>query len=166
VQRILGVDPGLRHTGWGVIISDGHALRYVASGVIHPPADALLSQRLHCLHEALTEVIRLHQPEMAAIEQTFVSMNAASTLKLGNARGALLLSLAIGGLGVAEYDATVIKKSITGSGRAAKDQMGMMVRTLLPAAQDEMSPDALDALAVAITHSQYARMDALVHGGA
>ena len=161
---ILGIDPGLRHTGWGVIRSDGHALRYVASGVIHPPTDAPLSRRLHVLHEALSVVMATHQPQTAAIEQTFVSSNAASTLKLGNARGALLLSLAIHGLEVAEYDATLIKKSITGAGRAGKDQMGMMVRTLLPACTGEASADALDALAVAITHSQYARMKALVNG--
>jgi crossover junction endodeoxyribonuclease RuvC len=160
---ILGVDPGLRHTGWGVITSDGHRLSYIACGAIHPPAEVPLASRLHYLHEKLAAVIACYKPDTSAIEQTFVSGNASSTLKLGNARGALLLTLALHGLPVAEYDATLVKKSITGAGRADKTQIGMMVRTLLPACSNEASADALDALAVAITHSQYARMQALTH---
>ena len=154
-NTILGIDPGLRHTGWGVITSEGSSLRFVACGAIHPPASGELAARLHHLHEQLEQVIRLYQPESCAIEQTFVSTNAASTLKLGNARGALLLSLAIQGLRVAEYDATMVKKTVTGSGRADKGQIERMVRMLLPACTEAASSDAMDALAVAITHAHH-----------
>lgn len=161
-RRILGIDPGLRHTGWGVISVNGSRLSFVGCGTIHPPAKGALAERLHVLHEELSRVVTGYEPDEAAIEQTFVSSNAASTLKLGNARGALLLSLAIAGLNVSEYDATLVKKSIVGAGRATKDQMGMMVRTLLPNCDAGASEDAVDALAVAMTHAHHARMDGLV----
>lgn len=155
---MLGVDPGLQHTGWGIIEAHGSRLRYIACGAIHPPTKAPLAERLLHLHEGLGEIIARHHPHSAAIEQTFVSTNAASTLKLGNARGALLLCLAIHGLTVSEYDATLVKKSVVGVGRASKEQIALMVRTLLPACDGHASFDALDALAVAITHSHHARM--------
>jgi crossover junction endodeoxyribonuclease RuvC len=154
-MRILGIDPGLRHTGWGVISKQGHALSYVAAGAIHPPEKADLSARLKHLHEELVRVLELYRPDSTAIEQTFVSINAASTLKLGNARGALLLTLALHGTPPAEYDATRIKKSVTGSGRADKLQMSHMVKLLLPTCDVNASADAIDALAVAITHAHY-----------
>ncbi len=161
-KRIIGIDPGLRHTGWGVISVNGSRLSFIGCGAIHPPAKAPLAERLHALHQELARVIEAYQPGEAAIEQTFVSANASSTLKLGNARGALLLSLAIAGLSVEEYDATLVKKSIVGAGRASKDQMGMMVRTLLPACDEGASEDAMDALAVAITHSHHRMHRALI----
>ncbi len=150
--RIIGIDPGLQHTGWGVVEAHGNRLRYLASGAIHPPPKAALSERLHYLHQELMQVLTCYQPQEGAIEQTFVSVNATSTLKLGNARGALLLTLAIHGLPVCEYDATKVKKSLTGAGRADKEQIAMMVRTLLPGCDHEASFDAFDALAIAITH--------------
>lgn len=152
---ILGIDPGLQKTGWGVISSHNNSLKYVACGTIKPNNKAPLSERLFTLNEELQKIIALHNPAQAAIEETFVSVNGASTLKLGQARGALLLSLALAGLPVAEYAATKVKKTITGVGRAEKGQIGMMVRTLLPQARAELEKageDALDALAIAICH--------------
>jgi crossover junction endodeoxyribonuclease RuvC len=153
--KILGIDPGLNHTGWGVILKRGHALSFVAAGAIHPPAKEELPERLKYLHDGLTRVVEAYRPDISAIEQTFVSVNAASTLKLGNARGALLLTLALHGLPPTEYDATRIKKSVTGSGRADKTQMSRMVHLLLPTCDATVSIDAIDALAVAITHAHY-----------
>jgi crossover junction endodeoxyribonuclease RuvC len=152
---ILGIDPGLQHTGWGVLACHGSRRDYVACGAIHPPTDAPLSERLHYLHQHLHETIALHRPDEAALEQTFMNTNAASSLKLGNARGALMLSLAIAGLAVDEYDATRIKKTLTGNGRATKDQMRQMLGILLPNSQGSHSSDAYDALAVAYTHAQW-----------
>lgn len=155
ISRILGIDPGLQHTGWGVIEAEGSRLRYIASGAIHPATDAALAERLRTLHDGVAEVIAAYQPSVSAIEQTFVSVNAASTLKLGNARGALLLSLALHGLAVHEYDATKIKKTVVGVGRAGKPQIAAMVGMLLPGVPDQATEDALDALAVAITHAHH-----------
>jgi crossover junction endodeoxyribonuclease RuvC len=161
MRRILGIDPGLRHTGWGVICANGSRLSFIAAGRISPPPALDLADRLHYLHIELSRIIAHHTPTEAAIEQTFVSVNASSTLKLGNARGALLLSLAIGGLSVHEYDATLVKKSIVGAGRASKDQMNMMMRILLPAIDADASEDAIDALGIAITHAHHANAAAL-----
>lgn len=154
-MRIIGIDPGLQRTGWGVITSKGNQLSFIACGMVSPKSSWALADRLKFLHDEISKVIELHKPETAAIEDTFVNMNAASTLKLGNARGALLLSLAIGGLPVAEYTATQVKKSVVGVGRAEKDQIGVMVRMLLPGCKQEQA-DAMDALAVAITHAHHA----------
>ncbi len=162
MRRILGIDPGLRHTGWGVICANGSRLSHVGCGRISPPAKIGLAERLHYLHVELSRVIAEHSPEEAAIEQTFVSVNASSTLKLGNARGALLLSLAIAGLNVHEYDATLVKKTVVGAGRASKDQMNMMVRMLLPNTEKKASEDAIDALAIAITHAHHGNIARLV----
>jgi len=155
-MRLLGLDPGLRHTGWGVIDVDGSRLRYVAAGALHPPTDRSLAERLVALHDGLAKVIADHRPEAAAVEETFVNQNAASTLKLGLARGIALLVPALAGLQVAEYPANLIKKSVVGAGHADQTQIQMMVRRLLPGCL-LASPDAADALAVAICHAHHAQ---------
>jgi crossover junction endodeoxyribonuclease RuvC len=167
-MRLLGLDPGLRHTGWGVIDVDGSRLRYVADGAIHPSAEKPMAERLVELHDALARIIAEHRPQQAAVEETFVNQNASSTLKLGLARGVALLVPALAGLAVAEYPANLIKKSIVGAGHAEKAQVQMMVRRLLPGCLLN-SPDAADALAVAICHAHHAatqRVWAIAAGGA
>ncbi len=159
-MRILGIDPGLVKTGWGIVDYQSGALYFVAAGTIAPPPRQELAARLLHLHEEVQRIVSRYAPHAAAVEETFVNVNAASTLKLGNARGALLLSLAQAGLPVAEYAALLVKKSVVGAGRAEKGQVGMMVKTLLPKC-DATGADALDALAIAITHahqSQLSRM--------
>ena len=155
---ILGIDPGLQKTGWGIIDSVGSKLQFVSSGLIKTDAKAALPERLACLHEGLASVIKEWQPETAAIEETFVNKNPASALKLGQARGVLLAVPAIYGLECAEYSANKIKKSIVGTGHAAKEQMGMMIKTLLPTC-GQISEDEADALAVAITHAHYGSLN-------
>jgi len=155
VTRLLGLDPGLRHTGWGVIDVDGSRLRYVAAGALHPAADRALAERLVELHDGIAKVIAEYRPAAAVVEETFVNQNAASTLKLGLARGVALLVPALAGLAVAEYPANLIKKSVVGAGHAEKAQVQMMVRRLLPGCLLQ-SPDAADALAVAICHAHHA----------
>ena len=151
---LLGIDPGLQKTGWGVISSEGNSLQYIASGLIKTDAKTPLSQRLAQLHHGIIAVIEQHKPAEVAIEETFVNKNPASALKLGQARGALLTVPALKGLSVDEYAPNKIKKSVVGTGHAAKEQMGMMIRTLLPAC-GSISEDEADALAVAITHAHY-----------
>jgi crossover junction endodeoxyribonuclease RuvC len=167
-MRLLGLDPGLRHTGWGIIDVEGSHLRYVADGAIHPKADLGLPERLVHLHHALAKVISDHRPAEAAVEETFVSQNAASTLKLGMARGVVVLVPALASLPVSEYPANLIKKSVVGVGHATKDQVQMMVRRLLPGCRLD-SEDSADALAVAICHAHHAgtarRIAAAVAGG-
>ena len=156
---ILGVDPGLNHTGWGVIEKQGSNLRYVACGVISVPAKGNLPDRIIQLSNGLGSIIAEHQPASAAIEETFATPNGASTLKLGQARGALLLTLAQAGLEVGEYSATHVKKAVVGVGRAEKHQVAQMVGMLLPAARDQIKgkkDDATDALAIAICHANHA----------
>ncbi len=152
--RIIGIDPGLRRTGWGVIDCTGSALVYAASGVIRADEDAPLAQRLTFIHAALVEVIGAHGPDEAAVEETFVNRDARAALKLGQARGAALLAPAGLGLSVAEYAPSRVKKAVTGTGRADKGQIGAMVRLLLPGARPA-GEDAADALAVAICHAHY-----------
>lgn len=155
---ILGIDPGLQKTGWAVVCKDNNQLRYIACGTVKPDTKLPLAERLFILNDELQRVMHHHRPNEAAIEETFVNVNAASTLKLGQARGAILLSLSLGGLPVSEYSATKVKKSLTGVGRASKDQIGMMVQTLLPQARTEIEAageDARDALAVAICHAHH-----------
>jgi crossover junction endodeoxyribonuclease RuvC len=160
--RILGLDPGLRRLGWGIIDAEGARLRWVAHGVVEPPQDEALSVRLLNLFDGLTAVIETWRPDEAAIEETFVNMNPASTLKLGHARAAAMLAPARAGLPVAEYAALDIKKSVVGAGRAGKDQILFMVHRLLPLAKDEkMKADAADALACAITHAHKRKMAGL-----
>jgi crossover junction endodeoxyribonuclease RuvC len=150
--RILGLDPGLRRTGWGMVAVEGSRLTYVAHGVIAPRPDQSLAERLLALLEGVEAVIAEHGPHEAAIEETFVSVNAASTLKLGHARAAAMIAPARAGLRVAEYAATVVKKAVVGTGGADKDQVAFMVRRLLPTA-GPVTADAADALAVAIAHA-------------
>lgn len=153
-MRLLGLDPGLRCTGWGIIDIDGNRLRHVSDGVVTPDDTASLADRLAELYRGLVEVIDTHHPESAAVEETFVNRNPASTLKLGQARGVVMLAPAQSGLPVAEYSANLIKKSIVGSGHAAKQQVGAMVRMLLPTSEIATA-DAADALAVAICHAHH-----------
>src|SRR2546430_1912238 len=154
-MRVLGLDPGLRHTGWGVIDVAGNRLSQVADGVVHAPVDLPLSERLVALFRQLSEVLERFRPDEAAVEESFVNMNAASTLKLGVARGVVLLVPAERGVPVAEYSANLVKKSVVGAGHAEKAQVQMMVRRLLPGCAI-VEADAADALAVAICHAQHA----------
>jgi crossover junction endodeoxyribonuclease RuvC len=152
--RILGIDPGLRHTGWGVIEAEGSRLAFIASGVIHSKTGDNLAERLRELHEGLAAVIDAHRPDEAAVEETFVNRDAQSTLKLGHARGIALVVPALAGLEVNEYAANLVKKTVVGAGHAEKTQIAMMVKVLLPRSE-ALSPDAADALAVAICHAQH-----------
>ena len=152
-MRLLGVDPGLRFTGWGVVDIDGNRLRHVANGVVKS-GKGELAQRLVRLHQGLDEVVSTHRPDSAAVEETFVNKDGQSTLKLGQARGIALLVPALAGIPVAEYAANSVKKSVVGYGHADKDQIGHMIGVLLPGALVE-SPDAADALAVAICHAHH-----------
>jgi crossover junction endodeoxyribonuclease RuvC len=150
--RILGIDPGLRRCGWGVIESHGTNLSFVACGSVEPPHDPVLSERLRLIHLGLTEVIAAWSPDEAAIEETFVNRDARATLKLGAARGVAMVPAALAGLSVAEYAPNQVKKTVVGSGHAEKQQIRMMIGVLLPKA-DPRSDDAADALAVAICHA-------------
>jgi crossover junction endodeoxyribonuclease RuvC len=151
--RILGIDPGLNHTGWGMVESAGNHLSYIACGRINPPAGEM-GTRLAFLHAELCKIIAEQKPDEAAMEETFVNKNAASALKLGMARGAAMLAPASAGLSVAEYSANLVKKSVSGYGHAEKEQVARMVKVFLPTAVLE-SPDAADALAVAICHAHH-----------
>lgn len=160
ISRIIGIDPGLVSTGWGIIESKGSALSFVACGTIAPPTKSALSERLAFLHHELTSILQMHQPQAAAIEETFVTQNGASTLKLGQARGALIVTLATNNLPVAEYATRLVKKAIVGTGTADKNQIGQMVGVLLPAARAPLATckhDAADALAIAICHAHHVR---------
>jgi crossover junction endodeoxyribonuclease RuvC len=162
--RILGLDPGLRRTGWGIVSIEGARLTHVAHGVIKPDETAEFAIRLLTLFEAICEIITAHAPDEAAVEETFVNSNASSTLKLGHARAACLIAPARAGLPVAEYAATVVKKAVVGTGAADKTQVGFMIRRLLPTAGDATA-DAADALAVAIAHA-HARKARVLRGAA
>jgi crossover junction endodeoxyribonuclease RuvC len=152
--RILGVDPGLRRTGWGVVAVTGNALAFVASGTIRAPLDGELAHRLAALHRGLTEIVGAWTPDEAAVEQTFVNRDGAATLKLGQARGIALLVPALAGLTVAEYAPNAVKKAIVGAGHAEKAQIRAMVKVLLPRAEFD-TDDSADALAVAICHAHH-----------
>src|SRR4051812_15571610 len=154
-MRVLGLDPGLRHTGWGVIDITANRLTHVGDGVVHAPTDLPLAERLVSLFRQLGEVLAHFQPDEAAVEETFVNKNAVSTLRLGVARGVVLLAPAERGVPVAESSANMIKKSVVGAGHAGKEQVQLMVRRLLPDCLIA-SPDAADALAVAICHAHHA----------
>jgi crossover junction endodeoxyribonuclease RuvC len=147
-MRLIGLDPGLRITGWGVIESDGYRLRHVAHGVVKSDEKLSLAERLDQLFVGISAVIEAQQPVHAAVEETFVNKNASSTLKLGYARGVVLLAPARLGLPVAEYGANQVKKAVVGVGHADKTQVAMMVKRLLPGIN--ATADAADALAVAI----------------
>ena len=159
-RRIIGVDPGLVSTGWGIIESAGSSLRFVACGTINPSVKLGLAERLLCLHHDLTAIILQHAPTEGALEETFMTANGASTLKLGQARGALMVTLAVAGLRVAEYSTRTVKKAVVGTGTADKHQIGQMIGVLLPAAKESLAAckhDAADALAVAVCHANHSR---------
>jgi crossover junction endodeoxyribonuclease RuvC len=158
--RLIGIDPGLRRTGWGVIDVTGVRLAFVACGVARVDLEGTLAARLVELHDALAAVVAEHRPDEAAVEETFVNVNPASTLKLGQARGVALLVPALAGLPVAEYAANLVKKTVVGAGHAEKRQIRRMVEVLLPRAEIG-SDDAADALAIAVTHAQHRRSRAL-----
>ncbi|NJM84368.1 MAG: crossover junction endodeoxyribonuclease RuvC [Tabrizicola sp.] len=156
-MRVIGIDPGLRNLGWGVIDVAGSRLSHVANGICHSvpgPGDGDLAQRLLALYRQLTDVLRLHEPDAAAVEHTFVNKDAVATLKLGQARGIALLVPAQFGLTVGEYAPNAVKKTVVGVGHAAKGQIDHMVRLHLPGVQ-VAGPDAADALAVAICHAHH-----------
>jgi crossover junction endodeoxyribonuclease RuvC len=158
--RILGIDPGLRRTGWGLIAVEGTRLGFVACGTVTSNDKASLASRLVQLHEGLAAIVRDLVPDEAAVEETFVNKDAQSTLKLGHARGVALLVPALAGVPVAEYAANLVKKTVVGSGHAEKRQIQAMIRVLLPKA-DPASEDAADALAIAITHAHHRKARAL-----
>ena len=158
--RIIGIDPGLRRTGWGVIDSDGVRLSYIASGRVSSDTKDDLAYRLRELFEGISSVISNYSPREAAIEETFVNENPRATLKLGQARGMALLAPAMHGLKVAEYPPNLIKKSVVGAGHAEKGQIQAMVGFLLPKAKFE-SADEADALAIAICHANHRGISAL-----
>lgn len=162
---ILGIDPGLRRTGWGIIQSTGNQLSFVDCGLIKSIPNATLAERLKQLHQQLEKICQKHSIDEAAIEETFVNNNAASALKLGHARGSLLLSLCLANLPVFEYSATMVKKSVVGKGHADKHQVGMMVQTLLPKSKAD-NADSADALAVAICHAHQRQLNTLTAGAA
>lgn len=158
--RIIGIDPGLRRTGWGVIEADGNALRFLASGTVKSDGKAELATRLCQLHDGLTSVLADYGPQEAAVEATFVNRDAVATLKLGQARGIAMLVPARAGLPVAEYAPNAVKKTVVGAGHGDKKQIHMMVKVLMPRASFD-SDDAADALAIAICHAHH--RDSMVH---
>jgi crossover junction endodeoxyribonuclease RuvC len=152
--RIIGIDPGLRRTGWGIVEADGVRLTYVASGLVTSDSEDSLAYRLRAIYEGLVEVMVNFRPQEAAVEETFVNKDARATLKLGQARGMALLAPAQKGLTVAEYPPNVIKKTVTGTGHGEKRQIAAMIGFLLPKARFE-SADEADALAIAICHASH-----------
>src|SRR5271154_4237489 len=152
--RLLGLDPGLRFTGWGVIEVDGNRLRHIADGVIATDSATSVPERLKVLHDALAALLAAHAPHEAAVEETYVNRNGSATLKLGYARGVALLAPALVGVPVTEYAAKSVKMAVVGTGGAEKAQVAMMVRRLLRGASIRRA-DAADALAVAICHAHY-----------
>lgn len=154
-MRVLGIDPGLRNLGWGIVEVKGNTYTHIGCGTLSIPSSKPLAERLAHIHRALSLLIETYQPTEAAVEEVFVNMNPASTLKLGMARGVALMVPALYNIPVGEYPPNKIKKSVVGSGHATKDQIILMVRHFLPKAVDEkgnLPPDAADALAVAICH--------------
>jgi len=160
---IIGIDPGLQKTGWGVVKLSGNSLSFIACGTIKTKKEEAIghqseiADRLLDISTRLKDIISLYKPDEAAIEETFVNVNGQSTLKLGQARGSIILTLAASGLPVYEYAATLVKKSIVGAGRADKNQVGTMVQMLLPGC-GKNGEDAMDALAIAICHSNHHKL--------
>ena len=152
--RIIGIDPGLRRTGWGVIETEGNRLVFIGCGSVEPPDDLPLASRLLAIHEGLAAVLSDFRPMEAAVEQTFVNKDGVATLKLGQARGVAMLAPAMFGISVAEYAPNQVKKTVVGAGHADKNQIAVMLKILLPKA-DPKSSDAADALAIAITHAHH-----------
>jgi len=158
--RILGLDPGLRRTGWGMIACEGTRLSYLGCGIVTSDGDLSLALRLKQLHDSLMRVVTEWDPDEVAVEETFVNKDAQATLKLGHARAMALLVPALMDLPVAEYGANQVKKTVVGVGHAEKDQVLAMVRILLPKAEPR-SADAADALAIAIAHAHHRKATAL-----
>jgi crossover junction endodeoxyribonuclease RuvC len=158
--RIIGIDPGLRRTGWGVIEIDGNRLIYISCGSVEPPDTLPLASRLLGIHEGLAKILGDFQPAEAAVEQTFVNKDGVATLKLGQARGIAMMTPAMFGIAVAEYAPNQVKKTVVGAGHADKNQIQMMLKILLPKAEPK-SADAADALAIAITHAHHRQSTAL-----
>ncbi len=154
MTRLLGIDPGLRFMGWGLIEVDGNRLRHIADGVIATDGAASVPERLKTLHAGLNALFDAYAPSEAAVEETYVNRSGSSTLKLGYARGVALLAPALAGIAVAEYGAMEVKRAVVGTGAASKEQVEMMVRRLLPGAIIKRA-DAADALAVAICHAHH-----------
>ena len=154
MSLVIGIDPGLRRTGWGIVESLGNSLRFVASGTIKSDDKAALASRLCQLHDGLAEVLHQAMPHEAAVEQTFVNKDAVATLKLGQARGIAMLVPARAGLAVAEYAPNAVKKAVIGVGHGDKKQIHMMVKVLLPKATFD-SEHAADALAIAVCHAHH-----------
>lgn len=155
----LGIDPGTRHLGWGVVRADGNRVRHVAHGVISPHAADPLHDRLSAIDRALMDVLERYRPAVGSVETLFFHKDAQAAAKLGHARGVVLLNLARAGVAVAEYPPAQVKRTIVGKGQADKRQMQMMMRALL--ALDELPPsDAADALALAVTHLRRAPLEA------
>jgi crossover junction endodeoxyribonuclease RuvC len=152
--RIIGLDPGLRHTGWGIIEAEGTRLSYVADGAVHSVNEDDLATRLLQIHSQVLAIFDEFKPDEAAIEETFVNKDARATLKLGQARGVVMLAPVMRKIGVAEYAANLIKKTVVGNGHAEKEQVKHMVKILLPRAELK-SADSTDALAIAICHAQH-----------
>jgi len=152
--RILGIDPGLRRTGWGMIACEGNRLIYLACGSVASSDKLSLAERLVTIHDGLHRVVEEFRPDEAAVEATFVNRDAVATLKLGQARGIALLVPAKAGMSVAEYAPNLVKKTIVGAGHAEKAQIRLMIGVLLPKA-DPQSEDAADALAIAICHAHH-----------
>lgn len=155
-MKILGIDPGLQKTGWGVVEAVDNRLSFLGCGLIQTDPALTLAQRLCQIDEGMQEVMKEWQPEEAAIEETFVNANPASALKLGCARGVAMVVPARAGISVHEYSPNLIKKSVVGNGHATKDQVEMMVRTLIPLAGRAMGADEADAIAIAICHAHHA----------
>ena len=153
-MRILGLDPGLSSTGWGIVEVENNRLRYVADGFIKTDPKLPIYDRLAVIHRALNEVIETYHPQEAAIEQVFLNENPTSTIKLGMARGVVILAPALFGIPVCEYEPTKVKKAVVGVGRAEKSQVETMVKILLPGCKPKNN-DSSDALAMAICHNSY-----------
>ena len=158
---VLGLDPGTRHFGWGVVKRVGTRLVHVSHGIVHTDADAPIAERLVEIEEALVSVVRAHAPQTASVESIFYSKDAQAAAKLGHARGVALLVCARAGLSVAEYPPALVKRAVVGTGRAEKAQVARMVRVILGLAELPAA-DAADALAIAVTHLQRAPWMALV----
>jgi crossover junction endodeoxyribonuclease RuvC len=155
-MKILGIDPGLQYTGWGIVESKDNQLHFIKCGSIKTDLSLPMSGRLNQIYEGLEVAIEEHKPEEAAIEEIFMNNNPASAIKLGCARGVAMVVPARAGIPVAEYAANLIKKSVVGTGHATKDQMEMMVRTLVPTVGRSITADEADAIAVAICHAHHA----------
>jgi crossover junction endodeoxyribonuclease RuvC len=162
---LLGLDPGLQRTGWGVIVARDNAVRFVAAGVVSSDPAAPLASRLDALYRGLQDVVQRYRPERAAVEETVINKNAGSSLKLGQARGVVLLAAAHAGLPVTEYASKTVKRTVVGTGGAHKRQVAMMVRTLLPGCA-VATGDAADALAVALCHAHHRASPILQAAGA